>query len=307
MNASEVICIIVTFNRADLLKKVVYSVLNQTKAISKLIIIDNNSQDNTLEIIESFKSQYSNIIYHNTGSNLGGAGGFHAGFTIAENYSYEFLWVMDDDCLPDSNCLEELLRINVEDVGIVQPMRYNIDGSCAELSPVIYDLKNPFKLNPKIKSVIDCYHSLKDDSLIELHGVPFEGPLISKKLIQDVGFPNPAFFIFYDDLDFSIRARKLGYKIFCSRKAIATRLLTNNQRNDLKSWKGYFMLRNLFYIHSVYGENIFVKIKPYFLASGYSLLSLLRFDIVQLKVIYAAIRDSKNLANTDFFKPTKKD
>lgn len=303
MSVNEVVCIIVTFNRADLLKKVVHGVLNQTKNVSKIIIVDNNSQDNTSEIVGLFKLSFNNIVYHNTGSNLGGAGGFHAGFTIAEDYPYDYIWVMDDDCLPEPNCLEELLKVNIENVGIVQPMRYNLDGSCAELSPVEYDLKNPFNLNPKTKSVLDCYGGLTSDSIIELHGVPFEGPLISKKVIQDVGYPNPNFFIFYDDLDFSIRARKLGYKIFCSRKAKATRLLINNQRNDLRSWKGYFMLRNLFYIHSIYGENSFVKFKPYILVLGYSFLSFLRFDFVQIGTIFAAIRDSKKLANSDLYKP----
>lgn len=72
MSANEVVCIIVTFNRADLLKKVVHGVLNQTKNVSKIIIVDNNSQDNTSEIVGLFKSSFNNIVYHNTGSNLGG-------------------------------------------------------------------------------------------------------------------------------------------------------------------------------------------------------------------------------------------
>lgn len=301
MANEEVICIIVTFNRVALLEKVLHNVLNQSRSVSKLIVVDNNSQDNTSQLINEYLRYNDKIVYYNTGANLGGSGGFKIGFSLAEKFAYDYIWVMDDDCMPDFDCLENLLK--VKGAGIVQPTRYNPDGTCAELSPVTYNLTNPFYLNPKRKSVIDCQDNLQNDSTIELHGVPFEGPLISKKVVKDVGFPNSDFFIFYDDLDFSLRTRKLGYKIVCTNEARATRLLINNQSNDLKSWKGYFMLRNLFYIHKVYGENKFVKFKPYALTLGYILLSLLKIDFRQVGIVYSALRDSKNLANTNFFKP----
>ena len=68
------------------------------------MIIDNNSTDGTEMFISSRLSEL--VVYENTGDNLGGAGGFHAGFKIAEKYDYSHLWIMDDDFIPQKDCLE---------------------------------------------------------------------------------------------------------------------------------------------------------------------------------------------------------
>ena len=59
MNASneKISVIIPTYNQADLLKKAIQSVLNQTYKNWELIIINNYSTDNTEEIVENFEDQ----------------------------------------------------------------------------------------------------------------------------------------------------------------------------------------------------------------------------------------------------------
>lgn len=298
---NKVVAIVVTFRRKDLLRQVLVSLLNQTEAPSKILVIDNNSNDGTEDVVFNLALTNDNIIYYNTGDNLGGAGGFHYGFEAAKVYDYSHLWLMDDDFQPNCDCLEKMLAL--QHVGIVQPIRFNLDGSCAELSPVNYDLSSPFILNPKKLSVADLYKKDQMQGLQELHGIPFEGPLISKEVVEHVGFPEPKFFIFYDDLDYAIRTRKAGYKIICDPDIKATRLLKNNQNNDLLSWKGYFMLRNLFYVHYIYGENYFVKFKPILLTLGFSLISIFRGQFRQVKIAFQALFDSFNLKNTEKHRP----
>lgn len=138
---------------------------------------------------------------------------------------------------------------------------------------------------------------------MEIDGIAFEGPLISRDVVDAVGNPKADFFIFYDDLEYALRAKKLGFKVYSSKRAKCTRLLVNNQKNDLASWKGYFMLRNFFHIHFFYGKNSAVKFKPYVMAAclwGYSLLKL---NITMAKTVLAAIRDAKTLANNEIHKP----
>lgn len=297
----DIVCVIVTYNRVNLLKKVVTSVLMQDYPISKILIIDNASVDETFEVISEMAENNTAISYHNTGGNLGGAGGFNFGFKVAEKYKYDYLWIMDDDLVPEPDCLSQLIATNNN--GITQPLRLNLDGSFAELSPITYNLSNPFYLSPKRKSVIDVFKDKHSSDLIEIQGIPFEGPLISKDVIDTIGYPNLNFFIFYDDLDYAIRARKNGFKIICNPSAKAIRQLKNNQTNDLKSWKGYFMLRNLFHIHYIYGNNIFVKLKPLLLVTGLTLSSLLRLELKMIKVIFSSYLDSFKLKNTDKHKP----
>ena len=68
MNSVFFSVIIPTYNRCDLLRKAVNSVLTQTYENFEIIIIDNYSDDNTQEIVEGFKN--NKIVYqkiHNEG------------------------------------------------------------------------------------------------------------------------------------------------------------------------------------------------------------------------------------------------
>lgn len=295
----DVVAVIVTYNRKELLGKVIDAVTNQSYPLKKILIIDNDSSDGTKE---SVLDKLSSVVdYINTGGNLGGAGGFHFGFQEAKKYDYDYLWLMDDDLLPDRDCLQNLLNVN--NTGITQPMRFNIDGSCAEISPVEYDLASPFLINPKKSTVKDLYDSKPFFEPLIIAGVPFEGPLISRELIECIGEPDPRFFIFNDDLDYSIRARNAGYRIICQPSAVATRLLVNNQSNDLKSWKGYFMLRNHFYILRKYGESFFVKVRPITLTVGYVLLCVIRGQSDVALTTLRAYKDSFTLDNNEKYRP----
>ncbi|HCD7968036.1 TPA: glycosyltransferase family 2 protein [Citrobacter amalonaticus] len=300
---NKIVVIVVTFNRKELLKKVLNSLFNQSLKIDRIIVVDNNSNDGTEEMVCSLNSDQ--IQYHNTGRNLGGSGGFYEGFALAEQHDFDYLWLMDDDFLPNTDCLERML--DKQPTGIVQPVRYNLDGSCAELSPITYDLQKTFSLSPKgktVKSYIEEQNSLPE--LITIEAIPFEGPLIPKEVVNIVGKPEPRFFIFCDDIDYAIRAKNAGVTIVCDMGAKATRLLVNNQNNDMLSWKGFFMLRNLFHLHKKHGKNFIIRNKPIVLAIGYGMLCFLKGEWKQIGVVWNAFLDSTKLENTESHKPRPK-
>jgi glycosyltransferase involved in cell wall biosynthesis len=57
--------IIPTYNRASFLEKTIKSVLNQTKEVDELIVIDDGSKDNTKEIVKKYNIKY--IFQENSG------------------------------------------------------------------------------------------------------------------------------------------------------------------------------------------------------------------------------------------------
>ena len=75
---SKTAAVVVTYNRKDLLEKCIDRLRQQKNAACDIIIVDNASTDGTADMI---KCQYSvpEVIYMNTGANLGGAGGFQYG------------------------------------------------------------------------------------------------------------------------------------------------------------------------------------------------------------------------------------
>ena len=65
-----------------------------------------------------------------------------------------------------------------------------------------------------------------------------------------------------------MRTRRAGFPIVALRDAVLVRQLDFDQQHDMRSWKGYYMYRNLFVVHLRYGENVLVRLKPYLIALG---------------------------------------
>ena len=92
--------------------------------------------------------------------------------------------------------------------------------------------------------------------------------MVHRRVIDAIGLPDPTYFIFYDDVDFAIRARRAGFPIVAVRDAVLVRQLDFDQQHALDTWKGFYMFRNLFVVHLRYGENALVRLKPWLITLG---------------------------------------
>ena len=174
-------------------------------------------------------------------------------------------------------------------------VREDRNGCLVEKSAIHFDLRNPLALRPKTASVDTTYATRAEmPELVPLEVVAFEGFLVRRDVIDAIGLPDPAYFIFYDDADFAIRARKAGFEIQAVRDAVLVRQLDFDQQHDLGSWKGKYMYRNLFVVHFRHGENVLVRLKPYVIAAGVIALSPVRKDgRREAKNVWRAIREAR--------------
>ena len=70
--------------------------------------------------------------------------------------------------------------------------------------------------------------------------------MFRREVVDTIGLPDASYFIFYDDVDFAVRARRAGYRIWGMRDAVLVRQLDFDQQHALDTWKGFYMFRNLF-------------------------------------------------------------
>lgn len=121
--------------------------------------------------------------------------------------------------------------------------------------------------------------------------------MVHRCVVDRIGYPDPSYFIFYDDCDYAIRARRAGFPLVMVRDSKLVRQFEFVQDQDLASWKGFYMFRNLFAVHFRYGENLAVKLKPFVIAAGIVVLSPLRGGrgeaVNVLKALWGAIRIRK--------------
>lgn len=252
-----IVAVVVTYNRLELLKRVITALKSQTVPVDKIIVINNGATDGTKEWLDS---QESLITIHQ--ENIGGAGGFYRGIKEAMTTEAEWIWCMDDDVFPTSQCLEQLiLHYTAEDkTGILCPKRL-MDGKAFISETRKQNLSNPLKyiFDDSLEAEM-----LNNNETVEIEGMAFEGPLIRREVVENIGLPNKDLFILYDDTDYSYRAILAGYKVKVVSNAIMEKYCHHNtlSKKDTiirNKWKLMYHFRNTAYFCHKYGKNLFFR------------------------------------------------
>jgi rhamnopyranosyl-N-acetylglucosaminyl-diphospho-decaprenol beta-1,3/1,4-galactofuranosyltransferase len=287
----SVAVVVVTFNRAELLGRTLDGLAAQTHPADSVIVVDNASTDHTREILDAHRGLPLQRIH--LGTNTGGSGGFRAGVEAAYDQGFDRIWLMDDDVVPAPDCLALLMAC---DDPCLMAVREDVHGRLVEKAATRFDLTHAWVMRPKRASVETTYgdrHAMPER--VELEIVAFEGFLVRREVITAIGLPDDSFFIFYDDVDLALRARRAGYRIWAVRDAVLVRQLDFDQQHALDTWKGYYMYRNLFAVHFRYGANPVVRAKPYLIAAGVVALSPLRGGRPEARNVIRAIRRARTM------------
>ena len=254
---SKITAVVVTFNRLNLLQRVIASLQKQSVHIHDIIIVNNGSTDGTKEWLD--KQNKLHIIHQ---ENVGGSGGFYRGIQEASKTECDWIWCMDDDVFPSEHCLENLLIYASKDnkIGIACPHRL-MSGKTFTGEAKTLNLSNPFKdmhdngLMPE---------DVEANETVDIVGMAFEGPLIKKEVVEKIGLHNKELFILYDDTDYSYRTILEGYRVIVVRDALMDKYDFQSQssyREDKikNKWKLAYHVRNTAYFGHRYGKNIGVK------------------------------------------------
>lgn len=117
-----------TFNRASFLKKTLESITAQFNDVEvkenvNVIILDNQSADDTEHIVAPFTSNFSNLTYIKDSQKRGLAEGI---IKVASMAMGEYVWVFSDDDLQRPQCLKKVLHVLKEKKPDIVIM--NMDG-----------------------------------------------------------------------------------------------------------------------------------------------------------------------------------
>lgn len=188
---------VVTYNRKELLAECVGALLEQTYPMD-ILIIDNASTDGTRQELEELICQ-GKVQYINTGANLGGAGGFHVAVKEAVSRKYDYIWLMDDDTIPEKDALSALvqaLKDTKGNFGFLSSKAVWKDGTVCRMNEQKF-------LDSEV---------INGKKFTKCRQATFVSLFLPSRVVLQIGLPIKEFFIWGDDVEYT---RRISEKYVC--------------------------------------------------------------------------------------------
>jgi len=203
--------IIVNYNSIKLTKKCIDSIFKSSYKKFKVVLVDNNSTDNSVEYINNKYIKESNfkVKFISNHINKGFASGINIGIKFAlSNLDCDYLLTLNNDTLLKSDCIEQLIS------------NYSINTI---VSPSIYDYDNKNKVQSLGGSVnkytLSTKH-LKKMNKNSIDYLPGSALFFDKGIIDTIGLFPEEYFMYYEDVDWSKSAILHNIALIVNEKAI---------------------------------------------------------------------------------------
>jgi GT2 family glycosyltransferase len=237
---TNISAVIVTYNRINLLKECIAAVLAQTYPCNKIIVVNNASTDETENFLSSLTDDRF-LIFH-LKKNTGGAGGFNFGIKKALEKNTDWVWLLDDDTIPNVNALEELIsHANiVENTGFLCSRVLWTNGAL--------NMMNDFTIPRKLHHI--PWFQYIDHGICLVETATFVSCLVNTKAIEVVGLPIADFFIWSDDVEYTGRIVKKNFFGCFIKDSIVVHKTKKNQDSSLEHlereyfWRVFYDIRN---------------------------------------------------------------
>src|SRR3989338_5076111 len=223
--------LILNYNGNDLLKIILRSIKRQAFDGSiEVVVVDNNSSDGSLDFLKQ-AHPYVKVVVNK--ENLG-TSGINSGL---EHCMGKYIFYLNNDIELDEDCLKRLYIMLEKDpsIGLAVPKFINF-----------YNRKvrsGGFWLSRSFYGG----HYLEEGQEKGTIEVPYAGVfLFRKEIAKKAGYLfDPDYFIYSEDVDFSLRARLMGYRIMMDRSALLYHMHAATIGKQKKNKSLYYLERNL--------------------------------------------------------------
>lgn len=225
-----------------------------------VVFVVYQNRDNLEEALASLRQgktggiELKEIVVDNSRANLGFTGGNNQGIRQALKWGADAVWLLNDDVKVEKNALLELTKtIDDQGVGVSVPKIYFYPGfefhkgrySKKELGKVIWyaggkvDWDNVIGVHFGVDEVDSGQIDRKD----EVEFATGCSMMINRRALEKVGLLDEKYFMYLEDLDYSVRIKRAGFKIRYQPRAIIWH--KNAQSSGVGSGlNDYFFTRN---------------------------------------------------------------
>lgn len=242
----KVSIIVLNYNGKSCLEACLRSLDRIAYPKKEVIVIDNGSEDGSAF---SALNKYPHFIFLFNKENQGFAKGMNRGMKYAFHSGAQFCVLFNYDATIESSAVETIIHSMIQNSNI------------GLASPLIYDTHRRSLWFGKGKINfwrMRAEHILPSDT--EMGQKSYESAFltgcclfVSRQLVETIGFLDEHFFLYYEDVDYSLRAKKAGF--LCS--VIPSGVAYHEEKSNESSQKIYFLVLS--------GLLFFQKHTPFFL------------------------------------------
>ena len=195
-----------------------------TKGVTlTVIVVDNKSTDDS---VVSVRNRFPQVLLIENEENLGYAGGNNVGIRYALEQDFDFVLVINPDTILMKNTLIELLKPFSTDksIGMTSPKIYFAKGFeyhkekylKKDLGKVLWwaggriDWENVLTIHFGVDEVDRGRY----DQALEIETMTGTAMCVRTEVFRQVGLFDERYFLYFEESDFCLRARKAGFKLF---------------------------------------------------------------------------------------------
>ncbi|MFH1971311.1 MAG: glycosyltransferase family 2 protein [Patescibacteria group bacterium] len=222
--------IIISFNTKKFTKETIDSVIKHTKGITyEIIVVDNASSDGSKELLQDYVKRYENVVYIQTGENLGFGRGNNVGI---EKSKGKYILLLNSDTKLKKNIIPEMIKYMDSNpkIGVSTCSLLNTDGSLQGTGGGFPTLGRVFAWMlfiediPFIEKLFTPFHPIhtmsfyKGGSIFKekrkMDWITGAFMLIRRKVIEDAGIFDEAYFMYVEETELCYRIAKSGWEIW---------------------------------------------------------------------------------------------
>ncbi len=255
----KVTVIIPNYNGKNFLKECLESLKNQNYSF-EAIIIDNDSHDGSVAYI---KKNYPEFIIIENKENLGFAAAANQGIKASKS---EYVFLLNNDVVLESNCISNLLKCIEKDKNIFAVSskmiqyhdRNKMDDAGDEYTLLGWTKRVGYGKSP------DLYTKER-----EIFSACAGAAVYRRNVFDEIGFFDENFFAYMEDVDISYRARIWGYKCVYCPQAVVYHVGSASSGSRYNEFKIKLAARNNVYVPYKNMPWPQLVINSVFLLSGY--------------------------------------
>ncbi len=241
LSSPRVAIVVLNWNGSQVLEDCLRSVFALRYPTFEIVIVDNASSDGSAEVV---RREFPDCLLIKNATNLGFSAGNNQGIQLALERGNDYVMVLNNDTWLDTDCLTSLVQ------------RAESDPQIAAVSPKIYFADPPGRLwfaggtfsfwkgrnGHRGWSRLDSPEFDQAGEMQFISGCALFAP---RRIWQELGGFDERFFWSGEDVDWALRARKAGYKLFYEpRSRIWHRVSFAMLHGDGEGGRLYYYTRN---------------------------------------------------------------